>query len=886
MSFSNRIVVKYFLSFVLIATLTFQSNLFSQNDGSSKQGGICFRTDDNQPLDKYLQYGNLFTNYSQKFTLAINFGRAEINPTYIAGLKTLQDNGHEIMDHTPGHRTNFFNTLFPDFYVGHPGVYNIIGTKIELNHKPVKTSEAVRSGTVDIDGNTITSSSGEFANFDKSECYLYFPSIDQLIYISQWVDDNTITAGDFWWNSIDLGSYSNIEYYNFSYHDVHLTKGGIKALAQESIKLMEHYELERPYTWIQPGGFHPHIERKELAQALFEVGYTSAGIFPNPSLKVFNEYNPNNDKQFGIDFGDFRDDIWTLEHNKKYIADRIAKHHVIVGHSHFAYGELLGGWDGFLTRTEGLIQWCVDKNIPIKTYKEWADVLYVQTLDPLENIFPNLNVDLNEDGYPDGFNNLDINNLDVSDGANDNDNYSISIDSEGELCSINDLGGVEKGEVNFSVWTKGASGNFIEVTVSGHGDLINTFKFPAENSNWTKYNLSQSVNGNTSLNIEEYISLIDVDITCSNYSSGSVKISEMKMFKSSSVEDYLSVSPNEFNVESNSSSSSFSISSNVSWQITEDVDWLSTGTTSGNGNSNILVTSDENTEDISRTGIITISDGTISRNVTVNQEAQIELVVTPLDSTVSYDEGSFNIYINSNSSWNVDKNIEWISVSKSEGSDDDILLANYTKNNSSEERNGFIYIYNTNLDTSTISIIQAGLPVYSIVASVDSAEAGTVIGFGNFLLGDTVKVIATPKQGWEFISWKEDGTSISNEATYTFVANVERTLLATFHSNITNIEKLNVLPEDFSLSQNYPNPFNPTTTISFSIATNSNVKLDIFNSTGQLVKNLINQNLASGKYTSVWSGENNLGVKVNSGIYFYRITASNFTETKSMILMK
>ena len=100
----------------------------------------------------------------------------------------------------------------------------------------------------------------------------------------------------------------------------------------------------------------------------------------------------------------------------------------------------------------------------------------------------------------------------------------------GQICSITGLGGVEKGNNEFEIWTKGAPGNFIEVTFKvGTQNFV--YKFPAENPGWTKYNLSQSINGNTSLNIPANVSLIDITINCSNYSSGSVKISGMKLSK-------------------------------------------------------------------------------------------------------------------------------------------------------------------------------------------------------------------------------------------------------------------------------------------------------------------------------------------------------------------
>jgi len=106
------------------------------------------------------------------------------------------------------------------------------------------------------------------------------------------------------------------------------------------------------------------------------------------------------------------------------------------------------------------------------------------------------------------------------------------------------------------------------------------------------------------------------------------------------------------------------------------------------------------------------------------------------------------------------------------------------------------------------------------------------------------------------------------------------------HPPVTSVDNFAELPNEYQLHNNYPNPFNPTTTISFSIPENSNVKLEIYNSVGQLVTQLVNQNYAPGKYTSLWNGRNDFGAKVNSGIYFYRITTNNFAQTNRMVLMK
>jgi len=84
----------------------------------------------------------------------------------------------------------------------------------------------------------------------------------------------------------------------------------------------------------------------------------------------------------------------------------------------------------------------------------------------------------------------------------------------------------------------------------------------------------------------------------------------------------------------------------------------------------------------------------------------------------------------------------------------------------------------------------------------------------------------------------------------------------------------------------YPNPFNPETTIRFSVKDKTPVEIDIYNILGQKVRTLINKPLEAGEHTVVWNGTDNRGRSVASGIYFYRMKAGNYTETKKMILKK
>lgn len=97
----------------------------------------------------------------------------------------------------------------------------------------------------------------------------------------------------------------------------------------------------------------------------------------------------------------------------------------------------------------------------------------------------------------------------------------------------------------------------------------------------------------------------------------------------------------------------------------------------------------------------------------------------------------------------------------------------------------------------------------------------------------------------------------------------------------------NNIPTIFSLNQNYPNPFNPATTIRFGIPADVTVRLEVYNILGQYITTLIDGvHYTAGFYESIWDARDASGRIVPSGIYIYRITAGDYVEMKSMILMK
>lgn len=103
------------------------------------------------------------------------------------------------------------------------------------------------------------------------------------------------------------------------------------------------------------------------------------------------------------------------------------------------------------------------------------------------------------------------------------------------------------------------------------------------------------------------------------------------------------------------------------------------------------------------------------------------------------------------------------------------------------------------------------------------------------------------------------------------------------------------IPIEYHLGQNYPNPFNPSTAIRYEVAHRGGVELLIFNTLGQRVAILVNEEKDAGRYSVVWDGRNEHGVQVGSGMYFYRLyarsaggggQAGEFVQSKKLIFLK
>jgi len=107
------------------------------------------------------------------------------------------------------------------------------------------------------------------------------------------------------------------------------------------------------------------------------------------------------------------------------------------------------------------------------------------------------------------------------------------------------------------------------------------------------------------------------------------------------------------------------------------------------------------------------------------------------------------------------------------------------------------------------------------------------------------------------------------------------------YGGTVGVSETSAIPADYVLNQNYPNPFNPSTTITYSLPRESNVTVSVFNSLGQEIARLVNNQVQSaGNHSVYWNGRDSSARVAASGVYFYQIRGAGFALTKKMVLIK
>jgi hypothetical protein len=140
----------------------------------------------------------------------------------------------------------------------------------------------------------------------------------------------------------------------------------------------------------------------------------------------------------------------------------------------------------------------------------------------------------------------------------------------------------------------------------------------------------------------------------------------------------------------------------------------------------------------------------------------------------------------------------------------------------------------------------------------------------------------TGMKGWNGSGWVSLGATMTGNTG--FVASSQLYSAFAFIGSLSSVVLVTegkVIPGGYQLEQNFPNPFNPSTKIEFNLPQAEFVVLKVFNSLGQEIATIVNGLRQAGNYTVTW----NAGF-APSGVYFYRLSAGNFLETKKLLLLR
>lgn len=224
--------------------------------------------------------------------------------------------------------------------------------------------------------------------------------------------------------------------------------------------------------------------------------------------------------------------------------------------------------------------------------------------------------------------------------------------------------------------------------------------------------------------------------------------------------------------------------------------------------------------------------------------------------------------------------------------------------------NGIVSANVTTLTSNGDYLFAAGLAPAALYRSSDKASSWNTLNIGNpsgvFLIRSIVargphifvgihtlglpRVLVSHDYG---DSWTDIGFGLGGMAILPLALDVEDHLyVGTENGIFRSANKVtgigSVLPHEggFELGSNYPNPFNPTTTISFRLPVMLPVRLTVYDAVGREVRTLLNKRVGGGQHVVQWDGQDDRGRSVASGVYFYRLKAGGFLETRKMLLMR
>ncbi|MBN1198983.1 MAG: T9SS type A sorting domain-containing protein [Bacteroidales bacterium] len=515
----KRFLPTYHLSFIVLTILTF-TLLFAVPMNSAaqpfavKQGGIAFRVENNPVLSKLHQLDSLFSLHGQKFSMAMTSWVFPLAPAYVDTLITYSARGYEVMDNTPTHQTQYFNLLDEadtSLFIGKPGVHHVTPNRVCLAYSAIDTSQSHNEGLVDVLGNRVISHNpGEFGDLTGNPYFfaLFLNTIDR---VCLWYDRSAMNPADpdtvyiksLWDEPVSFGTKNNLHYHKLTQVNVLMEPEAIRLLGQRSLDLFDQFNIPRPTSWIHPSGQMPMLDGYQIKGMLGDsLSFTAGSNYITGSYLCYNEYNPYGIRQFGMQNDLISISNHTLEWNKQRIADRVAKHYLSLDVT--TLEGTMGGWNNYLLRLDSLLSWCSENDIPVGTYSQWKRWLYDSIPIRVIDIFPCLDVDLDGNDFPDGFDQESwiTGQYDTTDGVTASGGRSFLLTGEGTFCQITHLAGLEKGDNFFTIWTKnvGADSSSLRATFTfPETGNVQELEFVADTAIWTLKTGMVTVPGSASI---------------------------------------------------------------------------------------------------------------------------------------------------------------------------------------------------------------------------------------------------------------------------------------------------------------------------------------------------------------------------------------------------
>lgn len=338
--------------------------------------GLCFRFDDNKSCDQWRRLAEVFEKHGLHFSLAVNSGTAVKDSERTKLLKELSERGHEIMDHTPFHTSMRLTVTDPEKYAKGDYIDHIDKNQIYFKIRFNPSHQQNRKMTLSFDGNRILTERSEDLKWLSAGKFLVFP--DGSIYGVGRKENDPILVNKYGENKIDLNLMASMKDVPVILADrmaFEVADDGLALLAETSRINHKKMGLPPPRTFIIPGGWGVYPNAEQIQRVYGDrFGYAAGdGFYNRPGVLEGKRIDRFRMTPFweSLERHDVKEEIDILE-------KQLESGRVIPIISHLWCTNIPGGFDELLKRHDQLLDWVVEKKIPVKTYAEWADLIQTE----------------------------------------------------------------------------------------------------------------------------------------------------------------------------------------------------------------------------------------------------------------------------------------------------------------------------------------------------------------------------------------------------------------------------------------------------------------------------------------------------------------------------